>query len=293
MRRVTRRPIRRLTRTAATLTAGLAAALLLAGAGTAVADDASPSPSPGSESDDGAGPTEAGTTFRTATAIVPGQRATAVASMGDYLYWVFPAGAGQTATVRATVTLPDSTTRHGATTWRLDVHDGLRRHQSCTAGRQSRAASQQAESVTLTCRLRTVRPWAEPWSNDPLPGAYYVRLTAVRMPEQDLGLPIRTEVEVTAAKAGGARAQGGELAAPLLPAVGAGATGQDIPARDSGDDEDVDPGAGTRTPRLALEEPESGWNGGWWSDRWIWTVAGGVLGALAAVAGYTLTRRPR
>jgi hypothetical protein len=37
-------------------------------------------------------------------------------------------------------------------------------------------------------------------------------------------------------------------------------------------------------------EPDDGWASGWWTDRWIWTVGGGVLGALAAVFGYSLTR---
>lgn len=70
-------------------TALLAAAALFGTAGAAAADDPSASPSEST-----AGPTEAGTTFRTATAFEQGQRATAGASTGDYLYWVFPADAG-------------------------------------------------------------------------------------------------------------------------------------------------------------------------------------------------------
>ncbi|SCE62980.1 hypothetical protein GA0115261_115961, partial [Streptomyces sp. OspMP-M43] len=36
--------------------------------------------------------------------------------------------------------------------------------------------------------------------------------------------------------------------------------------------------------------PEDGWASGWWTDRWLWTMGGGVLAALAAVFGYSLTR---
>lgn len=177
---------------AGALLSGLA---LLTGAGAAVADDPSPSPS---ASGDGSGPTEAGTTFRTATAIRPDQLATAGASTGDYLYWVFPADAGQRATVKAKITLPETATRHGASTWQVDVYDGLRRRQACMYGKQTGKAAADAATVELTCVLRTVRAWSEPWANDPLPGSYYVRLTVVDLPSADLGLPVRTEVEVTA-----------------------------------------------------------------------------------------------
>ncbi|MEV5505654.1 hypothetical protein [Streptomyces orinoci] len=209
--------------------------------------------------EDGA-PTEAGTTFRTATAVKQGQKATASASAGDYLYWQFPAGAGQRPTATATVNLADVSARHGAATWRLDVFDGLRRRQPCASGEPEKKAGQQDSSVTLTCTLRTVRPWAERWSDDPLPGAYYLRLTVADGPEEDLGLPVRAEVEATAGDAGGAHAGGGELGAPLH--------------------------AG------AVAEPKDGWTGGWWSDRWLWTGGGALLAALAGIGGYTLTRHP-
>ncbi|MEU7136298.1 hypothetical protein [Streptomyces sp. NPDC046261] len=234
-------------RTTRALTAGLLAATGLLGcATTATADDA---------------PTEAGTDFRTAVAIEQGQKATADASTGDYLYWQFPVGAGQRPTVKANVQLPEASTRNGAATWRLDVFDGLRRRQACTSGQQTARADQQDAAVGLSCTLRTVRSWSERWANDPLPGAYYVRLTVVDAPDRDLGLPVRTEVKATAEDAGGAHAGGGELGAPLHAA--------------------------------AVKEPESGWNGSWWSGRWGWTVGGAVLGALAAVGGYTLTRHGR
>ncbi|MET9648308.1 hypothetical protein ACFZB6_31515 [Streptomyces syringium] len=235
----------------------LAAAALFTSATAATADDASPSPST-TERD---APTEAGTTFRTATAVEQGQKATADASTGDYLYWQFPAGAGQQPIVKATVKLPESAARHGSATWQLDVFDGLRRRQACASGVPTNKASAQDATVTVTCHLRTVRPWSERWANDPLPGAYYIRLTVTDIPDQDLGQPVRAEVEATANDVGGPRAEGGELGAPLHAA--------------------------------AVSEPESGWNGGWFSDRWVWTVGGAVLGALAAIGGYTLTRRPR
>lgn len=103
----------------------LAAVALLTSAGAAFADDPSASASPAEG--ESAAPTEAGTTFRTATAVRQGQAATADASTGDYLYWAFPADSGQRPTVRAKVSLPESATRHGASTWQIDVYDGLRR----------------------------------------------------------------------------------------------------------------------------------------------------------------------
>ncbi|MEU9378222.1 hypothetical protein AB0D94_31295 [Streptomyces sp. NPDC048255] len=250
-------------RTVRVLTAALlAGAAALTVAGTAAADTPSASPGPTSSGKADSAPTEAGTSFRTATPLRPGQRATAGASTGDYLYWVLPVDAQQRVTVKATVTLPETASRHGAATWQLDVYDGLRRRQACTYGTQARAAAKEAPSVELSCTLRTVRAGAEPWANDPLPGSYYVRLTVLDLPEEDLGLPVRAAVEATVAETGGAHAVDGALAAPLVPATVTG----------------------------SLREPEDGWSGGWWSDRWLWTAAGGVLGALAGIFGYSLTR---
>ncbi|MFG2410134.1 hypothetical protein [Streptomyces goshikiensis] len=247
-------------RTVRMLTAAvaLACAGLTAGAGAAAA--AGPSPSP-SASGKGGAPTEAGTTFRTATTLQPGLLGTAEASTGDYLYWVTPLDAGQRATVKATVKLPGSASRHGASTWRLDVYDGLRRRQACMYGVQSAGAAKEAASVELSCTLRAVRPGAEPWANDPLPGSYYVRLTVADVAQEDLGLPVRAEVRADVRELGGAVAVDGALAAPLT-----------VPK-----------------PAVAAE-PEGGWSGGWWSDRWIWTAAGGLLAALAGIGGYALTR---
>ncbi|MER8090938.1 hypothetical protein ABTZ57_39205 [Streptomyces sp. NPDC094048] len=265
---------------AGALLTGLA---LLTSAGAASADDPSASPDP-SASDSASGPTEAGTTFRTATAVQQNQRATAGASTGDYLYWVFPADAGQRATVKAEITLPETATRHGASTWQVDVYDGLRRRQACMYGRQTGKAAADASTVELTCVLRTVRAWSEPWANDPLPGSYYVRLTVVDLPSADLGLPVQTEVEVTSADKGGAADVDGTLARPLVPG-----TSVVSPASDASDSPAT--GGEDTSAKVSLgSEPEDGWASGWWTDRWLWTVGGGVLGALAAVFGYSLTR---
>ncbi|WP_069169752.1 hypothetical protein [Streptomyces griseus] len=243
----------------------LAGVTLLTSAGAATADD--PSASPAGEG--GAGPTEAGTTFRTATPVQQGQTATADASTGDYLYWAFPADAGQRATVRAKITLPENATRHGASTWQVDVYDGLRRRQACVYGHQTRKAAPDSGTVELSCVLRTVRAWSEPWANDPLPGSYYVRLTVVGLAEEDLGLPVHAETRITSDDRGGAHDVDGTLAEPLVPGVSVTS---------------VQDGA-----RLS-SEPEDGWASGWWTTRWLWTVGGGVLAALAAVFGYGLTR---
>ncbi|THA28348.1 hypothetical protein E6R18_28300 [Streptomyces sp. A1277] len=258
---------------AGALLTGLA---LLTGAGAAAADDASASPSP-SASGDGSGPTEAGTAFRTATALQQDETATAGASTGDYLYWVFPADAGQRATVTAKVTLPESATRHGAQTWQVDVYDGLRRRQACMYGKQTGRAGSDAASVELTCVLRTVRALAEPWANDPLPGSYYVRLTVVDLASADLGLPVHTEVRVTSKDQGGSADVDGTLSKPLVPGVSS--------AEQASDDSDA-----SAEPVALAGEPEDGWSSGWWTSRWLWTAGGGVLAALTAVFGYSLTR---
>ncbi|WP_436843465.1 hypothetical protein [Streptomyces hundungensis] len=245
-----------LMRTVRTLAAAtLAGAALFGAAPAALADSPSPSHS-ASKSD--AAPTQAGTAFRTAVAVRQGQKATASASSGDYLYWMFPADAGQRPTVAAKVTLPEAASRHGASTWRIDVYDGLRRRQPCMYGTQSRSAAEDAAAVELSCTLRPTLAWADTWSTDPLPGSYYIRLTAVSLPDADRGLPFTAEVEPTVLDTGGAHAVDGSLATPL--------------------------GA------KSAVEPDGGWASGWWTDRWLWTAAGGLLAALAGLGGYRLTR---
>ncbi|MBV2355700.1 hypothetical protein KUM39_15180 [Streptomyces sp. J2-1] len=255
----------------------LGAALLLIGLAAAPAA-ADSTPSPGASGDTKA-PTRAGTSFRTATELDQGQRATASGSTGDYLYWSFPADTGQRPTVEATVRLPRA---HGAQTWQLDVYDGLRRRQACQYGAATRAAGQDTSSVALTCVLRTVRGWSEPWANDPLPGTYYVRLTVVDLPPADLGLPVRTEVRVGSKDVGGPAAVDGSLGKPLVPGIAT--------RRSSGSDDTASDSGGARSAVLSAIEPDDGWSSGWWSDRWVWTAVGGLLAALAGIGGYALTR---
>ncbi|GHG88122.1 hypothetical protein [Streptomyces lanatus] len=253
------------------ITRVLSTALLMLGLAAAPAvADSTPSPS---ASQDGSAPTTAGTSFRTATEVEQGQEATASASTGDYLYWSFPADAGQRPTVKATVKLPDT---HAAESWQIDVYDGLRRRQACQYGAQTRTAAAGAASVELTCVLRTVRAWSEQWANDPLPGTYYIRLTAVDVPTSDLGLPMDASVRVDSKDIGGSAAVDGSLAEPLVPGV----------AVKSQEDEE----SSSASAVLSSIEPEDGWASGWWSDRWVWTAIGGALAALAGVGGYALTR---
>ncbi|MGW2339185.1 hypothetical protein [Streptomyces sp. NPDC001661] len=232
-----------------------AATALLALAGPVAAD----------EGDDTAqkAPTEAGTSFRTAAQMQQDQKATASASTGDYLYWSFPADAGQRPTVKATVELPEPKARHGAQTWRIDVYDGLRRRQPCQYGMQARAVEAGANRVELACTVRTVRAWADAWSNDPLPGSYYVRLTTTSLADADLGQPVTASLEALSKDIGGAAAVDGSLSTPLVSSTT------------------------TSTEQAA---PTDGWASTWWTSRWLWTAAGAVLAALAGIGGYALTR---
>ncbi|MCB5165582.1 hypothetical protein LG634_12145 [Streptomyces bambusae] len=258
-----------------TIAAGTAAVLLLmTGAGAAGA--ASPSPSAGTG---GSGPAEAGTSFRTAGEIEAAGRGSADASTGDYLYWSFAADAGQQPTVRATVRVPETAAGRSSSAWQLDVYDGLRRRQACRYGVTTRAATAGEREVELVCALRTVRAWTEPWAVDPLPGTYYVRLTAVGLAKADQGLPVHAEVAVAAEDVGGAAAVDGSLAEPLVPGIAAAKSG-----------DEADSKAGRTVAKLFSGEPEDGWSSGWWTDRWLWTAAGGLLAALAGVWGYRLTR---
>ncbi|GAA2286902.1 hypothetical protein GCM10010402_50930 [Actinomadura luteofluorescens] len=260
-------------RTPLLLASVAAACAVLPATALPAAADTSPSPRPTVGT--------AGTSFLTATTVEPGQPVRVPASTGDYLYWSFAAAAGQTGRIAVTVTLPPAASRHGAATYTIDVFDGLRRRQACTAGPQNATAAAGAASVRLRCTLRQVRAWAEPWADDPLPGTYYLRLAASGLPEQDLGLPIRADVRISA-KDGDARPAGAELKAPLSPAVDPGAT--------------LAPGtAPSASPVNSAPKPAErvkGWFS-WPSSRWWWTIGGGVLAAVMAVAGYSLTRHPR
>ncbi|MET8119297.1 peptidase [Micromonospora sp. NPDC005189] len=252
-------------RSLAALLAAGGAALLPA---TAVA---APTPSPGATPVN-----RAGTSFLTATPITAGQPVRVDASIGDHLYWSFPATAGQVHEINATVTFPKG--RSGASTWTVDVFDGLRRRQACTAGAQTPTVDAQASSVALGCTLREVRPWAEPWSADPLPGAYVIRLSVIDLPEPDLGAPVDVDLLVGVIADRGASADDGELAAPLVPNTKAGTVLNAVPPVDPEADDEGDPPADWL--------PDLG-------SRWVWTGIGGVLAAVAGVVGFAVTRRPR
>ncbi|MFJ4715469.1 hypothetical protein [Streptomyces sp. NPDC088785] len=231
-----------------------AATALLALAGPVAADD---------DAEAGRAPTEAGTSFRTAAAMQQDQKATASASTGDYLYWSYPADAGQRPTVTARVDLSSAQARHGSQTWRIDVYDGLRRRQSCMYGSQARTVPAEARSVDLACTLRPVRAWSDAWANDPLPGTYFVRLTVTSLADADLGQPVSASVEAHAKDLGSSAAVDGKLSTPLVPGT---------------------------TAAAGKAAPTDGWASGWWTGRWVWTAAGAVLAALAGIGGYTLTR---
>jgi hypothetical protein len=237
----------------------LAAALLLAD------PSAGPAPLVGS----------AGTSYLTAVSITAEQPVKVSAVTGDYLYWQFPATAGQRPELAIDVELP-AEGRTGAHAWTVEVFDGLRRRQACVGGEQSPVAEASATSVTLGCRLRQVRSWAEPWDGDPLPGTYYVRLSSTDLPEKDLGLPVEVNLKLTA-PTGDTGADQGSLAAPLVP--------------------DNRPGKVLTTPPpTPVEEEESSLSFDWvpdFSSRWVWTASGGVLAALAGLVGFSWTRRRR
>jgi hypothetical protein len=131
--------------------------------------------------------------------------------------------------------------------------------------------------VDLSCTLRTVRAWSDTWANDPLPGTYYIRLTATGLGASELGLPVSTEVKVDSKDIGGSAAVDGSLAEPLVPGIATSA-------------EKSDADSGSSTAALSSLEPDDGWTSGWWSDRWVWTAIGGILAALAGIGGYALTR---
>lgn len=273
------------------LKAGLLAVGLLSLAAPA-ASAATPSPSAGAAM---APATTAGTSFLTATTLAPGQDANVAASTGDYLYWAFGASEGQTDTVKVDVTLPPSAQRHGPQTWTVELFDGLRRRQSCTAGPQNGTADQNTATVSMSCTLRQIRSWAEPWSGDPLPGSYYIRLSTADAQQTDLGLAAQVAVHIGAT--GGpdeAQPEGGTLKAPLVPPVNPGATaapGANV-APSASASAPAGPGTvGVAAPVAAKTHWYSGLFSGW-NTRWYWTIAGGALAALAGVAGYSLTRHP-
>lgn len=277
----------RITPTAALAAAG--AVLVLASAAPAAADPSTTASSPATPSPSSSGQpavTTAGTSFLTATTVRPGQPAQVPASVGDYLYWSFAASAGQTDRVAVTVTLPPAADRHGASTWTVDLFDGLRRRQACTTGTQTATAATADRSVQLSCTLRQVRSWAESWSSDPLPGTYYVRLSTTALPEPDLGLAVQASMTVDASN-GDAQPDNGSLKSPLSPPVNPGAT---VAPDASAAGATPSPTATESAPRPVARA--KGWLSGV-SSRWWWTLGGAALAAVAGALGYSVTRHPR
>jgi hypothetical protein len=217
----------------------------------------------------------AGTTFLTATGLTPGQPVHVTAVTGDYLYWSFTAAAGQQPELTAKVTLPASADRSGPESWIVEVFDGLRRRQPCVAGDQSPVAAADATDVTLSCKLRQVRSWAEPSDQDPLPGTYFVRLSSTELPDRDLGLPVQVGLSL-AAPTGDTGADQGTLSAPLTEVNRPGAVVTDASA----------PAASAEPDSDGIGLPE-------FSSRWVWTGIGGILAAVGGLVGFSWTRRRR
>lgn|GEM_PF-1042789 len=284
---------------AAGATAAALLPLLLAGAPAAHADD-SASASASASASGGTAATQPGTDFLSAAALQPGQQATGSASVGDYLYWSFTASSGQQDTVTATVLLPPGSERHGAEQWRIDLYDGLRRVQSCVRGTPVRSAATTDGSVAVSCTLPRVRDWSENWSNDPLPGTYYVRLTVGQAPEQDLGLPVSAQVELDSSDGPVQPAGASEVVPLTLPTQGP-TDGSTAAADGSSAAADGSTTAGDGSSASASASPD-GLSGartvatGFFSgrhSRWWWTGIGAGVCVIAGLAGFTLTRHPR
>lgn len=219
----------------------------------------------------------AGTTFLTATGLTPDQPVQVAAVTGDYLYWSFTAEAGQQPELTAKVTLPASADRSGPESWVVEVFDGLRRRQPCVSGDQSPVAAADATEVTLGCKLRQVRSWAEPSDPDPLPGTYFVRLSSTELPDKDLGLPVQVGLSL-AAPTGDTGDDQGKLSAPLTQINRPGTVVTDAPAPATSAEAEPDDSS------FALPE---------FSSRWIWTGTGGILAAVGGLVGFSWTRRRR
>ncbi|UGQ10872.1 peptidase [Yinghuangia sp. ASG 101] len=265
-------------RVAAALTA-LGAALAL---GSAAPAAAATDPSDSSGNSTFANSVLPGTSFLTAGKMEAETSTTTTASTGEYMYWSFPALAGQDVSAKVTLTLP-SNTRTAPMSWRVDVFDGLRRHQPCATGHPQAAAQPSENQLTVECGPRTIRPWSEAWSSDPLPGTYYVRVAATDLAEGDVGLRLQVKLELSAKGGGDVGPDAGQddaLKAPLVPITGGG--------------QPLQPGqvAETRKVSLAGFDDDDAWLSGT-TGRWVWTTAGALVAMLLGIGGYLFTRHPR
>ena len=148
------------------------------------------------------------------------------------------------------------------------------------------AVAASATRVDLGCTLRAVRSWAEPWSGDPLPGTYYVRLSVAELADRDLGMPVEVDLLVSLLGDDGAPADDGKLKTPLVPPVKAGEILDESALSPTAADEDAEDGSWFEDISFTGWLPDL-------SSRWIWTTAGGILAAVAGVVGFAMTRRPR
>ncbi len=158
------------------------------------------------------------------------------------------------------------------------MYDGLRRRQACMYGHQTLQGGGRRGHRRAVLRPASRAGLVRAVGERPLPGSYYVRLTVVDLPAADLGLPVGVEVRTSFTELGGGHDGDGTLAEPLVPGVSVASAGEG------------DGRASDAPSTVPAGEPEDGWASGWWTDRWLWTVGGGVLAALAAVFGYSLTR---
>ncbi|MEU8132545.1 peptidase [Streptodolium elevatio] len=274
-------------RTRALGLASLAAAFALVG-GPAVA--ATDSPTPGGSGGSGSKPGNStsatnvlpGTSFLTAGKMEAETSTTTSGAVGEYMYWSFPALAEQDVSAKVTLTLPNGLS--APTTWRVDVFDGIRRHQPCATGRPQLSALPSDTELRIDCGPRTIRPWAEAWSADPLPGTYYVRVSALEFNEKDVGRKIGVKLELTAKGGGDSGPDAGQddaLKAPLVPVTQAGRP--------------LQPGQVAETRKVTLagfDDGDDAWLSGT-TGRWVWTSAGGVVAMLLGVGGFLFARHPR
>ncbi|MYW01269.1 peptidase [Streptomyces sp. SID3343] len=225
-----------------------------------------------------------GTSFTAAGKLKTGDEARWSASAGEYLYWQFPATAGKDIKAKVDLELAPGAARSGPVTYRIEIYDGLRRRQPCVEGNQVAAAQKTDAKVSLTCTPRTVRDWSEPWSTDPLPGTYFVRVAAMEVPELDAGLPIKVTVRVDT-KDGDDQVPTSDrqLSDPLVPITKAGAV--------------LQKGQSSDTRSIAWDEEEDHWYTWDWMSgpnaRWFWTALATFVAALMGILGFQLTRKKR
>ncbi|WP_406280653.1 peptidase [Embleya sp. NBC_00896] len=226
-----------------------------------------------------------GTSFLGAGELKLGDEARWSASAGEYLYWTFPAKAGKEIKAKVDLDLaPGAGARTGPVTYRIEIYDGLRRRQPCVEGKQVATAQKTDTKLSLTCTPRTVRDWAEPWSTDPLPGMYFVRISAMDVPELDAGAPIKVTVRVDT-KGGDDQVPTSDrqLADPLVPITKAGAV--------------LKSGQTSETRSVAWDQEEDHWYQWDWMDgpnaRWFWTALATFVAVVFGVLGFQVTRKKR